>query len=663
MPDFLVITERVGQPVLAVPRGDLHRPEPNLAPELLSIPGVFGHSRATDAMEPSIRGLGFDRVSTTFNGVPLVNASPERTYSPVAVLGPVPLGQIVVWKALPSVTLGPATTGGRITLATTMAEAGQPDGNSGQLTSTYYGGRGGHVSLAHIQHAAGPWYFAAAGFVNDLGDYRAPDGRIVAARMEDSGASATVGWRNDAHNLQLDLLHRRLRRQDAVSLPLDGRDSESQLFTLTDHWKCDSGVLQEISWRFGGSRTDPNITSLARPVPILIYAQALARTLGGGLTTVWRTAADDTLTLGADHAYQNRSAIRTTPSGRDYIWPDVTYTDTGVFSEWNHRFDKQWKLRLGARVDTVHSNARAADQPALGRPVREQYVLYNGAAAAVVPRSDQVGAANILFTRQTGIFTTYFGVGFSKQPAQVMERYRAFLNALGGDGRGGNAVELGNPGLAAERNWALEAGGNWRHPTADLEASCYFYRVNDFIHRTTIGITLPPLAPMTVFGYRNISAEFYGGELGLTLKPTPRWRVPLTLAIAEARNRRTGIGLAEIPPWEATAAVRVNFTVAARSCQAELGTRLVGHSDNPALLENPLYGHAGGFALWHLRTLLPLGRRFHVEVGIENLLNHTYTEYLTPPVGPFRPASGDLLPGQRIPGPRRAVWVSATWQL
>ena len=93
---------------------------------------------------------------------------------------------------------------------------------------------------------------------------------------------------------------------------------------------------------------------------------------------------------------------------------------------------------------------------------------------------------------------------------------------------------------------------------------------------------------------------------------------------------------------------------------AQVGSRFVGAKGNPAPLENPLYTQTGGFTLVHLRSGILLFRRVRLEAGLENLLNREYTEYLTPPLSPFRPASGNLLPGQRVPGSGRSAWMSAT---
>jgi iron complex outermembrane receptor protein len=662
LPEFFVTSDRIGALELVVPRGDLRPPEPNLGQELLAIPGVYSQARAVDAMEPNLRGLGLDRVATTINGIPLLNASPERTNSPVVILGPAAVSDITVVKALPSVTLGPATTGGRVVLSTTEPAEKLPAAPyQGSLNLTYNGARDGFTSRGRFAAAAGAWSADATFFHNDLSDYTAPDGRVVAARLAEAGASFALGWRGAGHEARAELLARRLRREDTLSLPLDGRDTDSQVFTFNDRWTRDQGPLQKLEWRVGHTFTDPYITSAARPVPALSFAQATARSTAAGLDSRWRLGEDATLALGGDWSHQQRRAVRTTAAGLDFIWPDAVYDDAGVFAEWNRALGAAWNLRLGARADQVRSDARDADRLALGRPIREQFVSYNGPAAAVTARDDVVGAVNALlkWTPRRGL-SAFVGAGVSDQPAQAMERYRAMLNALGGDGRGGNAVELGNPALGAERKWALEAGGSWESAAAEFQATLYYYRVDDFILRTAIGKTLPPLANMVVFGYRNIDAELYGGEFGIALKPSHQLSLPLTFAFAEGRDRAHGTGLSEIPPWEATLAARFRSEAKSFPLWTEVGLRLAGAKTNPAPLDNPLFTSAGGFALWHLRAGVPLGRHLRVEAGVENIFNRAYIEYLSPPVGPFKPASGTLLPGDRIPGPRRSLWLSTT---
>lgn len=659
---YQVNSERVAGLEEKMGREELRQPEPNLGRELMDIPGVYGHTRAADAMEPNIRGLGFDRVATTLDGIPLFNGSPERTYSPVVLLGPVAVESLRVVKALPSVTLGPATTGGRIALETRPDESGPAPG-SGSIGIVYNGARDGVTAQGRWSVRQGAWSARATAFRNDLGDYSAPDGRVVAARLDDYGGSAGLGWQGDGHDLSVEYLHRRLRLDETVSLPLDGKDSDAEELVLVDHWKIGGDALERIDWRAGWAFTDPYITSEDRPVPTRILAHATTRSAAAGATSVWRTHGGGTLSAGADYSQQERQAIRTTAAGLDYIWPDAVYRDAGLFAEWQRPLEAGWNVRAGARGDYVWSDARDADKPALGRPISQQYVLYNGPAAAQVQRTDWVGSGNVLFNWNGGQGTSAFvGTGLAAQPAGVMERYRAFLNALGGDGHGGNAVELGNPALKPEKKAELAGGANWDRGWASFNLNLYYYRIQDFILREPIGTTVPPVAKMVVFGYRNIDAELYGGEAGVTLRPVDHVTVPLTFALSQGRNLDSGVGLSEIPPWEATAAVRYDRREGRWPRWLQAGARVVGGRTNPDPLGNPLYGHAGGFALFHVRAGTLVWRHLRVEAGVENLGNRLYTEYLTPPVSPFKPASGNLLPGQTVPGPGRWVWTSVTWE-
>jgi iron complex outermembrane recepter protein len=663
LPDVVVAGGRVGAPELPVPRTSLHSPEPNLGNELLAIPGVAGHARAADAMEPIIRGLAMDRVATTLDGLPLLNASPERTNSPVVIVGSAAVMGMSVIKALPSVTLGPATTGGRIVLDTelvpTTARTESP--KAVWLNSTYDGARDGFSIRGRIAATKESWESHATFFDNNLGDYKAADGRTVAARLRDHGASAGLGWHSATHHINAEFFHRRLVAQETIALPLDGKNTESQIFTITDRWSIGGPALDAVEFRGGYLFTDPYITSENRVAPSLIYAQATARSRSFGGTSHWTLSDGDALAVGADYAWQNRRAVRTTVAGNDYIWPDVVYSDTGLFAEWKRRLIDGWKIRLGARADTVHSNARDVDRLALGRPIRDQFITYNGPAAATIARPDHVGATNALLEwKQSPAASAFIGVGLTVQPAQVMERYRAFLNALGGDGHGGNAVELGNPSLQAERNTAFEIGGTCRQSWVKLEATAYSYHIDDFILRTPIGFTAPPLARMVVFGYRNVDAQLSGAELGAEFKLGASWRVPLTFAYARGERRDTGAGLAEIPPWETTASIRYARTRGKLPFSFDAGVRVVGAKNNPAPQDNPIFGDTGGFWIGHARMGVSIAKTIRGEFGVENIFDRSYTEYLTPPVAPFRPASGDLLPGDRVPAPGRSLWASVT---
>jgi iron complex outermembrane receptor protein len=662
LPEFLV--EEDGRSDVNVWTGASIRPLPlNLAPQLRAIPGVYLQTRAAEAGEPSLRGLSFDRVATTLNGIPLINASPERTFSPVTLLGAAAIDRVEVFKALPSVTFGPIATGGLVSVTTSPAETHfqGPERTAGEVMTRWSSDRPGLSAAGRTTTFAGAWFAQISFSADDLGDYRSADGRTVAARLRDLGVALALGWRGWHSSARLFVLERRLQRQEAVSLPLDAKNTESQIVVVNGDSHPEVGPLDRVEWRFGGSSSDPYITSEDRRGAPMTFARATARSLAGTFALVWRAPAGGSVTTGADGSWQSRRAVRTSTTGEDYIWPGAVYADRGGFVEWLTPMSGAGTLRIGGRLDDVRSDAHDASRLALGRPIRDQYVTYNGPAASAIARHDTATAVNgRLESIRGGAFAAFVGTGISAQPAPVTERYRAMLNALGGDGRGGNAFELGNPGLAAERSWATETGGTWTEPHAVVKATLYYYRIDDYILRTPIGMTNPPLPRLVVFGYRNVDAEFFGGELTALLRPPVHVSVPLSFATSRGKRRDTGAGLADLPPWEATAGLRSEPTHAGFS--AEVGVRIVGEKRNPAPLDNPLFTRTGGFALWHLAATLPLGQRLRFDFGCENLLDRDYREYLVPPVAPLTPASGTLQPNERVPGRGRSGWFSATYR-
>ncbi|MCR9062221.1 MAG: TonB-dependent receptor plug domain-containing protein, partial [Rhodobacteraceae bacterium] len=98
-----------------------------LAQALEAMPSVTFARRGANAVEPVIRGFSFDRISTHFNGLPLINASPTRTTAPINFFRSGLIGQVSVQRSFPSVTTGPITTGGVFSLTSFPADsAGTP---------------------------------------------------------------------------------------------------------------------------------------------------------------------------------------------------------------------------------------------------------------------------------------------------------------------------------------------------------------------------------------------------------------------------------------------------------------------------------------------------------------------------------------------------------
>lgn len=664
MAPYTVAADRIATAGPTITQADFRLEAPNPGQSLLAVPGLFGQLRSADSVEPNLRGLGFDRVVTDLNGLDIPNASPERTHSPISVMGPVAVTSLTVHKALPSVTLGPAVTGGRLSMRLDPA-ASPPNGVHGSLGITGHGGRDGWISRLETTGAWPAWTGRVSAFHTHFSDYQDARGRTVPAALQEFGASAFLGWQsapeNPAHRLWGALYARRLDRAQNASLPLDGRDTETLYGSVGHRWACQTGPLEALEWRAGWSRTTPFITSADRPTPTLTTAVGTTQSAAATISADWRWSARpdcDRLTTGLDYRFQNRRATRYTSSGADYIWPDARSESAGLFAEWSHPWSQSWTTRWGARLDRFRSEAGQADRLALGQPIRQQYVGYNGPEAARTDRENWAGASNLLAEwHGAGGWKGFAGGGWTVQTPPITERYRAFLNALGGDGRGKAAFELGNPALRSEKKGELQTGLGWHGENFDWQTGLYYYRIADFIHRQPIGTTP---AHLTVFGYRNIEAAFWGAENGFTWRPASGWLCSAAVAWAEGRNLEKDCGLPETPPLEAQATLRHEMKMPGRSwpMAVEFGVRWVAPHDNPAPLDNPIFLDTGAATICHLRWRIIVEQAWQLHIGVENLFDKQYAEYLSPPAGPFQPSASGLRPGDPVPGPGRYLYLS-----
>jgi len=111
----------------------LYRPGAHhVGQSLLEIPGISAVERGAGQTEPVIRGLGWERITTTSSGVPMFGACPARMDPPVSYLRNVAVTDAIVVRALGSVTHGPGGTGGRVIVKNDYQRpADAPDGFSG----------------------------------------------------------------------------------------------------------------------------------------------------------------------------------------------------------------------------------------------------------------------------------------------------------------------------------------------------------------------------------------------------------------------------------------------------------------------------------------------------------------------------------------------------
>ncbi len=622
---------------------------------LTDLPGVWAVRRGSAGAEPVIRGQGFERVATQLGPLPLYGACPGRMDPPAGYLRPTLVGGLEVVKGLPSVTLGPAGTAGRIHADPDGGD--RPDGVEGRVEAGIDASRSGGYGRGVVAAGGGSLDGRLAAEMQSYGDYRSGDGRLVPSGQSEFGGAVAVGAvPGSGHRSWHTVGYQRDEHVDYPSLPMDLESTDAWLYDGGYRTTIEDPVLRGSEVRFAMSRFDHVMNNERKPNRGILEAEARTQVRGVGSSAQlgWQVG-PVTFDTGAQLSLVRRDGTRERylpGSGmrfEDRLWPDARQGAVGVFTEahWAHR--DRLRLRIGGRIDHVTSSVGGGAEPSLGgRTIRAQYVAFNGASADRLAEDEVVGGGNVLTEWRLGArATTYMGVGTSARAAGLTERFLAFAPAPGG-------FQVGNPALRPERKVEWEWGTVLERSWLALATNVYAHRYTDYIEQTVVlrdDLNGDGAADL-LRGFRNVDARLIGGEVSVTPRLVQRVTLPTTFAVVHGQDTTHDEPLAEIPPWELRTGLRI--AQGGRSpWWALVGVRGVGRQDRI----DPDFGEdaTDGFTTVHVRAAVYWRRMVRFEAGIENLFDLTYNEHLT------REAVlsvGDLEAGDEVPAPGRFVHLA-----
>lgn len=624
--------------------------EAALAPARLleRMPGMTLQSRGGRAVEPVLRGFSLDRVATVLDGVHLPLGAPTRTASPLNFFGPDPLLRVVLHGGLPSVALGPVTTGGRLELDT----GAQPPGTVAGRAAATLNPDGLSLSVNAAPSLAGDAFLHSTAHYSRHGDYRSGGaGAEVDADYEARGLALAGGTAvGDRGRLQGSVRYFRQDLARNASLPLDTRDADA-LF-LTSRYSHQAGETR-FSYKLGFAEIRPFLTSqdrdIAPGVPLVrVEASGEARSLTLG--AAFERPVSETVHLhgGVDLVSQRRSAVRqrdlsSGASLKEAIWPDIRADQPGIFLEARSGNARRgW--RLGGRLERARMTA--SDQPW---------------------RTDWTGAVNAIAGWTLGEdLSLRGGIGFLRAAPGLGERYRTLVDALGG------GKESGNPELDPERRTSVSFGLRYDRPGIRFTAEGWGACIDDYIQRQVINPE--PLR----YSFRNRDARFYGWEIqakwvpfsgkteSLSLKKTGKTEslsLAASLSTVRGENRVGGQGLPDLPPWEARLSLFLRESFPWGEVRLRIEGVATGEGSNPQPEIEPIYARTPSHLIGNLHLEWSLGRRWVLYMAADNLFDKLAYRYLQPPVapGPVRPSGGSLAGGDRIPLPGRSFRFGLNW--
>lgn len=630
-------------------------------------PGISMQRRGSGSLEPNLRGFNLDRVTVSFNGLMVPAASPTRTGSPVNFVPAGGITELLVVTGFPSVADGPIPVGGRVAI---RMDANYP--SSDQLNfSISSNPSGGRVSANSNLVQSERLSLKAGVHYSDYGSYESgSSGLRVDEMYRGWGTIAALAYQQDNGN-QLDLALNFFRQIEATntSLPLDTKDADAVYLTAGYVAEVGAG---ELELKIGHSRTTPNLTSESRIIPgaaplksIVADSEATSQSLKIGYKLELNNSTH--FEFGFDHLVQARDAMRTRSlkSGavfKDTIWPDVEAEHSGVFVELASERNRELEWRFGARVGRSSTEAKPADDPVMGIPgskgptVIDNYIAYNGADAADVEADDTTYGANAIVQWWiSDELRLMAGAGITAAPPGIGERYRAFLNALGG------GVELGNPALEPEIKQTASIGFAYKTQRLTLSSEIWLAEVKDYV--TRMAVSTSPL----IYSFRNQDANFHGMEMNLLWQPFDETvlrdlRLNASASIINGENDTSGRDIVEVPPWDCWIGLSWDRLVKDGAFSMKLSGHYVDGAVNPDPVLNPIYKDSG--AWFDLRAEISLQRQnWLFRLVLDNAFDRLGYAYLQPPVatGPILPAGGDLSPGDRIPLPGRSLSLQISY--
>lgn len=632
-----------------------------LAAGLERLNGVDLRRRGLNTVEPVIGGHSGDRVATDLNGLSLPNAAPTRTAAPVNFLDLPGHYRIRVVRSPASVANGPVPIGGRLSFITDAVPPSPPgawlavDGNLGGIEAGFRGGResGNHAVRAAVQYT-------------DHGDFESGGGDRVDADYTAVNLAASGSHRlQEKRFFHWALHHSKLDRVRNASLPLDTLDSPMWAMTMRHSLGLESGSLELLA---GYARMDAFLSSAERRIaegaPVRrIVARSPARSAMAGARYRSDRPGEWHFLTGVDVRGQTRNTLRkrVLVNGtvfRDRLWPDVKERGAGAYAVLSGPRNRSLAWDLSIRLDRTESRAGDADAPVEGIPVaqgatvRENYAAFNGTDAANTTRRYWTGSAHALLSwRIDESMVLSGGLGLTRAVPGVGERYRAFVNALGG------GFELGNPDLDAEESreafLRFQAGSGF----FVLQAGARYSAIRDYVRREAVRDT--PL----VYSFRNTEARFYGCDLGLRiiLAEETDWRLTLPVRAERVwgRDRERSRDLTDLPPWSASIGLDGHVRTPVGRLHFVAEARHTGAAENPDPALNPIFADTDSHTLLNVEMRLETPANLTLGLRIDNLTDRLAYAYLQPPVvdGVIGPSDGTLQGGDRVPLPGRRVIV------
>ena len=288
----------------------------------------------------------------------------------------------------------------------------------------------------------------------------------------------------------------------------------------------------------------------------------------------------------------------TMPRMNSPVTTDMEFQSIGGFGELGYQLSEQNRLVGGVRVDQVEVDAVQTAQ-------QRQETL----PSAFIRLENQHPHHDV---------KTYIGLGYVERMPDYWELFRTDLNGVEG-----STFKY----LEPEKTLQLDIGYQHEHGAFSSWASAYAGLINDFILMTYDPTEQVPMMKNAADS-RNVDATIAGAEVGIGYQFTDAIQADVSAMYAWGENTTDNMPLPQIAPLEG----RVNLRYIQDRYTLGAYWRIVDGQNRISQNQGNIVGYdlkeSAGFGTLSLNGTYHLSDGVDLSVGIDNVLDKTYTEHL-----------------------------------
>ncbi|MCG9516191.1 TonB-dependent copper receptor [Acinetobacter pittii] len=600
------------QPIQPVPATDG-------ADYLQSIMGFNSIQSGGTNGDVTFRGMFGSRIKILTDGTENLGACPNRMDAPTSYISPESYDRISVIKGPQTVQY--ANTG---SAATVLFER-QPE----KLTSEKpYRGQasvllGSYGRIDHnVEAALGDEkkYIRLNANRSESNSYQDGDGNTVPSAWKKWNADIALGFTPD-ENTWVELTG---GKSDGESLyagrSMDGSQFARESLGLRFEKKNITNVIKKIEGQVNYSYNDHVMDNFSlrefNPKDGMsdpMASNVARRTLNARLamTNEWNQWSFISGVDTQNNKHSSRSSIGSNYLNQPRV-TDMIFQSYGAFGELGYQWNDLNKLVTGVRLDRVTVEDERADSQAKGFNTKLEKTL----PSAFVRWENQHPEHDL---------KSYIGLGYVER----MPDYWELFSPKHGNAGSTNTFNGVNP----EKTLQLDMGFQQQHGALNTWASAYAGLVDDYIlmsyhHHPSMGMGGHDMSHDITAGAKNVDATIAGAEAGIGYQFTDNIQADLSAMYAWGKNTTDDKPLPQISPLEG----RLNIRYVADKYNLGLLWRAVAEQNRVSLHQGNIVGYdlkpSKGFSTLSLNGSYNLRKDIDVSVGIDNVLDKTYTEHL-----------------------------------